>query len=471
MKNFCYLLVCGLPLFLQAQIQIELVEPDVVEEAADVAAPDAVDHSVPEVNGPEVDLLHFLNGDRLSGALQEIGAESGLVWKHPDAKAETVYALENVKLIQFKADSANVDDLMSLARIELTNGDQYRGRIIRMDTETLVIESPLTGKVNLRAEMIHAIRPIAGSNAIYSGPNSMEEWEQNNNGNGQWELKNNAMYSNNHNQIAGMMLDDLPDKISFDFSVEWRGNINLQVGFWGRDPKNVNQNCYTLAIQNSYLRCYRNYNKIGRNDLGNAQVREEMKDGKLDVRLLLNREAKEILVLFNGKIVARWNDTFDGVIKGDAIIFGGMANTPVKVSRISVREWDGEFDLDQTEKPNVMDQLITLNGDIFAGKLEKIEADILYFKNDFAVFQVPLDRVSEVSFSRETRAEPRLQAGDVEIFLPNKERMTLQLTGLDHRAFTGSSEATGEISLLKKYFMEMKLNPYDDRHHVEEEGW
>ncbi len=471
MKRFCYLLVSVLPLFLHAQIEIEIVEPDVVEEAGEVAAPDAVDHSVQVANGPEVDLLHFLNGDRLSGALQGIEAESGLVWKHPDAKEETVYALENLKQIQFKAGTADVEDLLKLARIELTNGDQYRGRIVRMDSESLVFESPLTGKVTVRSDMIHSIRPVAGSNAIYSGPHEMEEWEQNNSGDNKWEFKNNAMYSSNHNQIAGMNLDDLPEKISFDFTVEWRGNVNLQVGFWGRDPKNVNQNCYTLAIQNSYLRCYRNYNKIGRNDLGNAQVREQMQDGKLDVRLLLNREAKEILVLFDGQMVARWNDTFDGEIKGDAIIFGGMGNTATKISRIRVREWDGEFDLDQSEKPNAMDQLITLNGDVFAGTLEKIEVDLLHFKNDFAVFQVPLDRVSEVSFSKGTRAEPRLQAGDVEIFLPNKERMTLQLTKLDNREFTGSSEATGEITLLKKYFFEMKLNPYDDRHMVEEDGW
>lgn len=471
MKLLYYFLTSCLPLFLCAQIEIDIVEPDVVEEAAEVATPDATDHSVPSGNGREVDLLHFLNGDRLSGELQGIESESRLVWKHPDAKAETVYALENLKQIQFKADMANLDELMALARVELTNGDLYRGRIVRMDTENLVIESPLTGKVTFRSDMIQSLRPVAGSNAIYSGPNSLEEWEQNNNGDQKWEFKNNVMYSNKHNQIAGMKLEDLPEKISFDFALEWRGNITLQVGFWGRDPKNLNQNCYTLAIQNSYLRCYRNYDKIGRNDLGNAQVGEEMRDGKLDVRMLLNRETKEILVLFDGKMVARWIDTFDGKIKGDAIIFGGMGNTPIKVSRISVREWDGGFDLDPSEKPQESDQLITLNGDVFAGKLEKIEMDLLHFKNDFAVFQVPLDRVSEVSFSKASRAEPRLQVGDVEIFLPSKERMTLKLSELNGREFTGSSEATGEITLQKKYFLEMKLNPYDDRHTVEEDGW
>lgn len=456
---------------LQAQIQIDIVDPDVTEEPSDVAAPEAVGHGRPDQNSPDTDLLFFLNGDRLSGVLENVDDENGLVWKHPDAASETVFVLDNLKEIQFKYDPDKVDDLATLPRVELTNGDQYRGRIVRMDAESLEIDSPLGGKIKLRSDMIRSIRPVAGSTAVYSGPNSIEEWDQNNSGDNKWEFKNNAIYSSNHNQIAGMKLENLPDKISFEFIMEWKGNPNLMVGFWGQDTMNVNQNCYTLAIQNSYLRCYRNYNKIGRNDLGNAQVRQEMQDGKVDVQLLLNRENKEVLVMFDGNLVARWTDTFDGKIKGDAIMFGSMGNTPMKVSRISVREWDGELKMDSPDKPQPLDQLITTNGDVFAGNLEKIEMDVLYFKNEYAVFEVPVDRVSEISFAKSSRAVPRLQAGDVEIFFPNKERITLKLLKLDGLQMLGTSEVSGEVTLQKKYFAEMKMNPYDERHNVEEDGW
>ncbi|MGA0334004.1 MAG: hypothetical protein ACO3NW_08615, partial [Kiritimatiellia bacterium] len=294
---------------------------------------------------------------------------------------------------------------------------------------------------------------------------------QNQRGGNGWEFKREAMYSNQHNQIAGIKIEDLPDRVAVEMLVEWKGNVNMQIGFWGQDLNNINQNCYTLWIQNGYLRCYRNYDKIGRNDLGNAQVRDEMSDGQLEVRLLLNREKKEVTVLFDGSLVARWNDSFDGRIVGDGLLLGSMGNSPTRVSRIRVREWDGEFDLEAPEKPGDLDELITNNGDMFAGKVLKISSGLLYFQNEFAEFQVPLERIEELTLARNTRSTPRLQTGDVEIMFPNKERITLQLKKLDSASFLGFSEATGEVKLRRNYFSALKLNPYDERHLEEEEDW
>jgi len=471
MKQLLFLFALMAVPFVKGQIDIELVEEPQEDPPAGIETPEAGDHSQTAPQGPENDLLHFLNEDRLSGELVRMDTENGLVWKHPDAREEVVFGTTNLKSIRLKVEDAEQSDLMSLPRIELTNGDQIRGRIIQMDNETLVIDSPLGGILNFRSDMVRTLRPEVVSSTLYSGPNSLEEWMQNNRGGQQWVFEDNALFSDAHNQILGMEIADFPDKSSLEFTLEWKGNVSMQVGFWGRDPKNVNQNCYTLAIQNGYLRCYRNYNKIGRNDLGNAQVRNLMNDQKIHIKLLLNREKKEVLVLFEGNLVARWIDTFDGKIVGDAIIFASMGNNPAKITEIEVRKWDGSFDMDAVEKPKKLDELVTVNGDIFVGQLQKIEADLLYFKNDFAEFQVPLERISEITMAKGTRSVPRLQAGDVEIFFANQERITLELQSLDETRFVGFSEATGDVELLKRYFAEIRMNPYDERHTVKEEGW
>lgn len=467
------LLLMLFPGMLLAQIQIEVIEVDEIVEAIPEGSEPEIEGHGEAVSSTQrkTDSLYFLNGDRLAGELKGIEKDKGLVWKHPDANQNLTYTLKNLKKIQLKTPVEEVEDLTRLPRIQLTNGDRYRGRIVSMNLEDFVIDSPMSGKITLRSDMIDSVRPMAQSTAIYEGPNSLEEWEQNQSGNQGWEFKNDAIYSNSHNEIVGMELEDHPDKMSLECHIEWKGNMNLQIGFWGRDPKNVNQNCFTLSIQNNYLRGYRNYSKIGRNELGNAQIRDEMNDGEVRLKLLLNREKKEVLVLIDGNMIARWKDTFDGEIKGDVILFGGMGNNPVKVSDISIREWDGEFDLDEGDDPKVLDQLITTNGDSFAGALEKIESDTLFFKNDFATFQVPMDRVSEVMMSESTRSMPRLQKGDVEIFFPNGEHITLDLIRLDEKVFVGSSESTGEVKLSKTFFDEMKLNPYDERHNFEEDSW
>lgn len=471
MKLGIYICALGLLLPLGAQIEIDLVEALTEELPQSVGVPDAVDHSRPGKSGPEHDVLQFLNGDRLSGELIGIDAEEGLRWKHPDAEEELSFRLDNLKNLTFRDSGEAEEELLSLPRIELTNGDQYRGRILAMDAETLTLESPLGGRMNIQSTMVRSFRPRVESSMLFSGPNSLEEWTQNQRGGNGWEFKREAMYSNQHNQIAGIKIEDLPDRVAVEMLVEWKGNVNMQIGFWGQDLNNINQNCYTLWIQNGYLRCYRNYDKIGRNDLGNAQVRDEMSDGQLEVRLLLNREKKEVTVLFDGSLVARWNDSFDGRIVGDGLLLGSMGNSPTRVSRIRVRKWDGEFDLEAPEKPGDLDELITNNGDMFAGKVLKISSGLLYFQNEFAEFQVPLERIEELTLARNTRSTPRLQTGDVEIMFPNKERITLQLKKLDSASFLGFSEATGEVKLRRNYFSALKLNPYDERHLEEEEDW
>ncbi|MDA3873789.1 MAG: hypothetical protein PF795_07495 [Kiritimatiellae bacterium] len=458
---------------LGAQLEIQLIE-DVqvgpVGEAAGVEAPDSADHSQPE-RGLESDQVHFLNGDRLQGRLQSVDAEAGLHWAHPDVESDILFGLANIGSVLFKSEGKGVEDLHTFPRVMLTNGDEYRGRIVGMDADTLVLDSPFAGRIQLQSAMIDSIRPYEKSTAIYEGPNSQEEWEYNRSGSDRWTFKDGAMYAGDHNQVMGRHLGELPDFVKVEFRLEWKGNVNFQVGFWGQDPKNTNQNCYTIAIQNGYLRAYRNYNDVGRTDLGNAQLQKVTQVSEIDVTLLLNRPGKEILFFVDDELVNRWNDSFEGEIKGNALILGAMGNTPTKVSNISVREWDGEFKTDTGEKSQPHDQLLTINGDSFMGTLEKIEADTLHFNNDFASFQVPMERVSEIRFSKENRQVPRLRNGDMKLVFGNQEHITLRIKQLKGGTFVGDSETTGEIKVVARYLSMLRFNPYDERHQVEEESW
>ncbi|MEX2606388.1 MAG: hypothetical protein WD708_03505 [Kiritimatiellia bacterium] len=457
---------------LKAQLEIQLLDANEanVLNSGEVQAPGSTDHSQSK-RGLESDVLHFLNGDRLRGTLKSLEAEAGLAWRHPDVESDVVFGLDNIGKVAFQREGKGQEALETFPRVVLTNGDEYRGRIVGMNADHLQLETPMAGRIQLQAAMIESIRPHQKSTAIFEGPNSQEEWEYNRSGNDRWTFRDGAMYAGDHNQVMGRHLGELPDFIRLDFHLEWKGNVNFQVGFWGQDPSNTNQNCYTLAIQNGYIRGYRNYNDVGRSDLGNAQVQKLAQVSGIHVTLLLDRPGKEILFFVDDELVSRWNDSFEGEIKGNALIFGAMGNTPTKVSKISVREWDGEFKTDTGEKPQPHDQLLTVNGDSFMGTLQKIEADILHFTNDFASFQVPLERVSEVRFSKENRQVPRLRNGDVKVVFANQEHITLRLRSLKGGAFTGDSEASGEINVDARYLSQLRFNPYDERHEVEEDNW
>jgi hypothetical protein len=467
----CILLLTAQPL--AAQLAVEIIEDVRVgpeQTKAEVEAPETRDHSQPRV-GLESDQLHFLNRDRIQGSLQSVDVEEGLTWAHPDAKSNIVFALDSIGQVLFKGEGKGNEDLRNYPRIVLTNGDQYRGRIVGMNVDQLVLDTPMAGRIELATAMIESIRPRSVSTAIYEGPTSQDEWEFNRSGSDRWTYRDGAMYAGNHNQVMGKHLDEFPDFVRLEFRLEWKGNVNFQVGFWGQDPKNTSQNCYTVSIQSGIIRASRNYSAVGRTNIGTSQLQTLSQVSEIDVTLLLNRPAKEILLFVGDEMVSRWNDNFDGEIVGNAINFGGMGNTPTKLSRISVREWDGEFVKDTGESPQPMDRLLTVNGDSFMGTLEKIEADVLHFANDFASFQVPMDRVSEIGFSKENREIPRLQQGDVKIEFGNKEQITLRLHHLKRGELTGDSEASGEIKLNADYLSRLQFNPYDERHQEEEHTW
>lgn len=465
------LIPLGLPVALFAQIPLDdLVEivAERPEAAGGVEAPETRGHGQAGTR-LDTDRLHFLNGDRLSGDLLRIDTETGLVWRHPDAAEPVSFGLDNLKRVEFRRDAGGAP-LAQLTRVTLTNGDQYRGTILRMDASTLLLDTPYAGDVTVRAAMIESIRPDSESLAVYEGPNSLEEWVVHDKGNGGWTYKNQALYADKHNQIVGLDFETFPDLASVEFDLAWRGNPQLNLHFWSETVKKPGQETYTLMIQNSYVRLYRNSNKRGRDDLGNTNVNQLRNLGDARVKLLLNREAKEILMFLNGEMVKSWKDPVKGDVDDDAFLLQSSGNSPMKISNIRIGAWNGKLE-NGTEESNERQDLLRLNnGDKFSGTLAEIEAGVFRFQTDFASFDIPVDRVDEIRFGNATRETPRLRERDALFYFTTGEHVTLDLASLENGSLSGSSEAVGTISVRADFLREMTLNPYDERREDEEDG-
>jgi len=465
--------------FLWAQIQIEMADVVVEEaEAADaenaegVEAPESRDHgSGDAAKGPESDRLFLLNDDRVSGELVRMDAETGVTWAHPDVEGPVVFGLENLGYVEFSGSFAG-DPLESLTRVELTNGDAYRGTVVRMTAEELVLDTPYAGEITLAPSMVRKLEPRSGSLALYEGPGGADEWIVNkNHGQGHWKYRKGALYSDNHNQVAGLALDDFPDKASIEFDLAWRGNPQIHIVVWSQSTTDANEDGYAVMLQNSYVRCYRYSNQRGRQDLGNSHFDMLRQINQARVRLLLNRKEKEIMLFLNGEMVKTWRDQVDGKIVGDAVLLQSSTNSPMKVENMVIREWDGELTQSEDKAAGDQDLLMLTNGDKFSGSLLGIEAGLFRFKNDFADFEVPVDRVDRVNLAPDTRMEPRLNAGDARVRFPTGEEVTLKVGVVGDGVLTGSAEATGEVTLRTEFVTRLTFNPYDERHEKDEDTW
>lgn len=455
----------------RAQIEIEVVpeeEPEVEPVGQDL--PEGQGHGQPEERQTET--LFFLNGNELHGQLVEVEADE-LVWSHPDVSEPIHFDTGNVKEVELLVDQEATEELLILPQIELTNGDRYRGRIDRLEDGKLSVHSPAAGSITLQASMLHSIQPTSVSTMIYDGPQSEEEWEFHNHSGGSntWFYQDQALYATDRNLAAVLSPQEVPDMYTLQLDLEWKGMLNFQLGYWGQNTDNPSSNSYVISLQNNYLRAYRNYNNLGRNNFVNQQIRDQLNEGNATLTLHLNKKEKEVIFLLDGQVVGQWKDTFDGSIRGDTVILYTQADSSMRVSRIQLKEWDGELRTGEDRDAHAQDRLTTTNGDEFVGEVVNIRDEVLTFKNEFATFKVPLGRTGELRFGSETRQTPRLMEGDVKIRTPGGEVITLKLDQLKEGRLKGSSESTGELSLLLRYFSEMTFNPYDERHEEHEFSW
>lgn len=460
---------------LPAQIQLQDLVVE-AEEAADAAldderieGPRGGDHGTPPA--PVSETLTFLNGDFLTGELISADAAGGVTWRHPHAKDPIRFGLEALQEVALKGPFPT-RELEGLSRVRLSNGDEYRGRILSMDRETLRLESPYAGEISLAVPMIVSLQPRATASGIYEGPNNREEWTSSRGGkNTQWKfLKNALYYDGSSNESLGREIEDLPDQAEIAFDLAWRGNVQFYVMLWADDPKKVKDH-YQIMLQHGYVRCYRHSNDHGRNDLGNTQFRSLRSLADARVRLLLNREAKEITLLINGELVKKWTDHFDGEISGDSLVFRSQGNTPMKIENLVVRQWDGSLDEENGKSAGERDLLVLGNGDLFSGQVVDIVNEVMRFKTDFAELPVPLDRIAALELAMEERAEPRRRAEDVQLVFPTEERITLALNSWKNGRFQGRSETTGDINLETRFVSQLILNPYDERRDSDDEAW
>ncbi|GEM_PF-886167 len=478
MKFYHYLGIAffGGSTLLYGQIQLEGL---VIEEPADensaqaepvVEAPKGHDHGQRKP-GAVADRLTFLNGDTLHGTLKTIG-EEGVTWGHTDVKDSILFGPSNVREVKLKGPFPE-QELGALTRVSLTNGDDYRGKVLSMDSETLMLDTPYGGRISLASAMIQSLSPTAESRSLYQGPNGMDDFIiSQNHGNMGWEYKNNSLYyKGNTNEMLGLPLPNFPDMASIEFDIEWRGNLQFYMMFWAQDPKNQNE-CYTIMLQSHYIRCYRQSNKHGRNELGNANLNHRRHNlGKSSLRLLLNREEKEMYLFMNGEMIKKWTDQFDGKVSGDAFAFRALGNSPMKLNNMVIREWDGKIETERQGEAGANDMLLLTNGDTFSGKVIGIQDNVLRFETDFAELPIPINRVNTLTFAQATRAEPRRRATDVRVYFPNEERITLSLQRWAEGNMTGRSETTGDVALESRFVSRVVMNPYDERNKDQEDEW
>ncbi|GEM_PF-3673911 len=167
-----------------------------------------------------------LHGEAISGGLKD-----GITWrygKEPEAKAIFPAGLIN-EIMMNKLSSAGLDT----GSIFLANGDELKGEVVSLDSETLSFRTPYAGVIKIPVASIETIFPSRYWDEAYRGPDTSNKWSRI--GKAVVKDKNSMVLSNNGKTGCYVIL---PEMVRLDFTVD--GDASLAWEMWlqiGEDRK------------------------------------------------------------------------------------------------------------------------------------------------------------------------------------------------------------------------------------------
>jgi len=122
------------------------------------------------------ELLQFLDGTTLHGALVSVDSGHGLRWRHPSAKSD--FDLSPTHLDRIRFPQANSVALTPNCHLCFAGGDDLYGTLLSLDAETLQFSTWFGGTVRIPRSAVQSIAFLPKGYAIvYEGPSEASDWK------------------------------------------------------------------------------------------------------------------------------------------------------------------------------------------------------------------------------------------------------------------------------------------------------
>lgn len=414
-------------------------------------------------------ILTFRSGDSLSGEPVSI-SEGQVVWSSPILKEPAHFSIN--KLLELRnTDPTPAPETDHVAVVELTNGDIVRGRLLTLNTDALVLDTPYAGTLTIRRSMMKTLHIDELGSIIYTGPRDLDGWFQSQKPD-TWSYENNALVT----QKAGVIGRELPlpDSIDISFELEWRNSLQFRTVLFGDDPRiNYQKESVELIISQGYLHL-RKRAKGTTETIGTQRITEFNTHEKARIRLLASRKTGQFRLIVNDRIAGTWTDAdVDGMPAGKVIQFASQSDFLLRISRIRVRPWDGTLSQDPgleqnpkekkepEEKPSGSGQRIILrNGDVVFGDVGKVEGGKLRVTTKRGELIIPVNRMRNIELGADPSQleEPKRMQGDIRVWHPDGGRITFRLDSLADGVMTGYSQTFGTAKFQLNAFEKVELD-------------
>lgn len=435
---------------------------------------------------PKTMTARFLSGDSITGQLGGVEDDS-LLWRSPVFFEPQRLKLSEVVDIGLPPSlGLEVPEGDHVAIATLTNDDEIRGTLLKVDDKEIKLLTSYAGEMTFRRDMVASLDIEDKPELLYAGPVSLDEWVQSHEGG--WTFDRGALITEQATSIAREVGVHQRFKLAFD--VEWRGHARFRVytGANSTDRDEVD-NCYELVCQSQYAYLRKRTGRNGRAEsvtIGTtSSVREFQEREKVRVELMQDLVSGRIRFVLDGRVVADWREPGpEAGNLGGALHFHSDNPGLLKISRIRMSSWDGIvegewqeqgaifFDEEAVEEPPpaevVPDASIVLrNGDRIEGDMQGIDAGLVNIQTEFKEIQLPVSRLRSFALrTAEEAADPELcwkpirRRGDVRAWFADGGHITFQLDSVDQDSIRGNSQTFGEAEFDLAAFNRIEFNLY-----------
>ncbi len=432
---------------------------------------------------PDPATVNFLNGDKLSGHVVTLNLQT-LTWQSDLLKDQAKFNLDQIKDVQLplNLNKSSTQDVGHEAVLHLTNGNTLKGLLTGLNDQEIRLNTWYAGDMVFRRLNVKSITISRKSKILYSGPDGLDGWKVNGAENSwSYEANTNELVSNGTGNIARNI--EFSEDVEIAYDVSRKGSLRSKLIIFTSDIDTTTpKSGYEISFTGSYARIKRLSDGsylTGKSNQNRMQQNNE--NARIVVRV--SSQSKKILVLINDELLGIWADDAMNEIKDKGLMFSADINSVIKLSNISVSEWDGIFDeINEDElndarfnihrfqnglpvpppKPQELPEgrMFLANGDSLEGEVLGIDKEMIKIKTPFTEVTFPVHRINNIALKKADLETAKLYQGDVRAVLSDGSIFVFRLDDVKDGKLIGYSQNFGRAEFLQTAFKRIEFNIY-----------
>ena len=466
---FLLALVQPRPAYAEVVVSNSPSETAATNSAGTMASPPA------DGRGPgRLEVLEFLNGDKLHGSFVSVDTQRGVVWRHPFMKQPLAITLASLAKVKLDRPGTPHSDTNATVRaggegrarcnVRLFNRDELQGDLLALDAERLTFATWYAGTLNIPRQLISSILPgLAQGTTVFEGPTGLEGWtirgggmRRGLNAASPWRFTSGAFICTSSGSIGREF--NLPPMANVEFDLNWRRYLQFAVSVFTDNLESYGGNAYMFQFNNVSAYVQRMSRNGDSSSFGQAELPGFNQKTKAHFSIRANKEQKTLYLLVDGVLVKQWTDTAE-FSPGNGLLFFQQGQSFVKISDLRISEWDGKFEAPGAPALKAKQDSVRLaNTDQITGTLQSIRDGKMSFKTSFATLDVPMDRVAHIEFSRPAAENSPPAPGLVRAQFAGGGSVTFQIERWDGQQVTVSSPSFGQAKFAATAFATLQFN-------------